>query len=396
MRFLLLPTPREYFSPVSGGAVTTVIYAIACELLAENHDVTIAGRVDSNPRYALDAEFLSLGTISWPTSVWTTARWKVSVAHNRLRGWHWPQYGRYLRYLSRELARHSTAFDVVVANNDPLVIPFIRRLTPSLPVVLWLHNEVRPLSARLDSARPDYVVTVSDFLRSRMSTSFDLPAERIVTIHNGVDSRLFCPRQDFDSPRVPVRVLCLGRLDESKGADVAVEAVRRLRGEGLPVELDVVGSPWFYSVSGQGQDSWAKQLLINLAEVGGRHLPHAPRASVPGLVRAHDIVCVLSRWDDPFALTILEAMASGCAVVASRRGGIPEAAGDAAALVNPEDIDSVVATLRRFIVDSDYLATSKRRGLQRAKECSWAAAAAEFLQLLEPLRHGAAIEPEAT
>lgn len=53
------------------------------------------------------------------------------------------------------------------------------------------------------------------------------------------------------------------------------------------------------------------------------------------VLRTADVVVVPSRWAEPFALTALEGMAAGAAVVASDIGGIPEAVGTAGILVPP-------------------------------------------------------------
>jgi glycosyltransferase involved in cell wall biosynthesis len=95
------------------------------------------------------------------------------------------------------------------------------------------------------------------------------------------------------------------------------------------------------------------------------------RPNVPALVRAHDVVCVLSRSNDPNPLVCLEAMASGCAVIGSDRGGIPDAFGEAGILVDPDDFDSVVTHLRRLAVDPEELQFQKYLSLQRAAKASW-------------------------
>ena len=91
---------------------------------------------------------------------------------------------------------------------------------------------------------------------------------------------------------------------------------------------------------------------------------------------------MLSRWDDPFPLVVLEAMASGCAVVATERGGIPEAAGGAARLVASDDPAAAAQVLEEWATDPVSLAAAKRAARQRAVECTWARATAQFLGAL--------------
>ena len=64
------------------------------------------------------------------------------------------------------------------------------------------------------------------------------------------------------------------------------------------------------------------------------------------------IVVVPSRWPEPFGLTALEAMACGAALLCSPRGGLPEAAGDAAQTIDPDDPAAMAAaTCRRRCTD---------------------------------------------
>jgi glycosyltransferase involved in cell wall biosynthesis len=73
-----------------------------------------------------------------------------------------------------------------------------------------------------------------------------------------------------------------------------------------------------------------------------------------------------------FGLPPLEAMASGTPVVTSNVSSLPEVTGDAAILVNPYDVDSIVDGMRRVLSDPALAAELGRRGRARAREFSWA------------------------
>jgi glycosyltransferase involved in cell wall biosynthesis len=130
--------------------------------------------------------------------------------------------------------------------------------------------------------------------------------------------------------------------------------------------------------------------LEDLRAGGAHHVPHVARHEVPGLVRAHDVVCVLSRWDDPFPLVVFEAMASGCAVVATARGGIPEAVGDAGALVASDDPDAVADILVDYATHPDRLREIKQAGRRRAESRTWRRTAEQLLGALADPAVGAA------
>jgi glycosyltransferase involved in cell wall biosynthesis len=82
-----------------------------------------------------------------------------------------------------------------------------------------------------------------------------------------------------------------------------------------------------------------------------------------------------------FGLPVIEAMACGAAVVASRTSSIPEVAGDAALLADPARTRSLAAAIRRIVQDDELREGLRRRAVVRAATFSWARAAAATLRV---------------
>jgi len=118
-------------------------------------------------------------------------------------------------------------------------------------------------------------------------------------------------------------------------------------------------------------DPYFRTLKEKMDAVNAQYLGYVTRPKVPNIVREHDVAFVLSRSNEPFGLVSLEAMASGCAVIASNRGGLPEACGGAAMLVDPDEPDAVVKLLRKLARDSDLLNVWKQRAVSHASRASW-------------------------
>ncbi len=87
-----------------------------------------------------------------------------------------------------------------------------------------------------------------------------------------------------------------------------------------------------------------------------------------------------------FGLTPLEAMACGAPVVCSNRTSLPEVVGDAALLVDPENITALVEAMRSVLVNDELRADLRARSLQRAKVFTWRKTASETLAVYQKIR----------
>jgi glycosyltransferase involved in cell wall biosynthesis len=92
-------------------------------------------------------------------------------------------------------------------------------------------------------------------------------------------------------------------------------------------------------------------------------------------------VLALPSITEGFGLPVLEAMQSGCPVVASTGGALPETAGGAALLVDPLDTQGWVAALSQVLDDPALRQDLRARGLARARQFTWAKTAAATLGL---------------
>ncbi|OLB66979.1 MAG: hypothetical protein AUI10_01230 [Actinobacteria bacterium 13_2_20CM_2_72_6] len=176
----------------------------------------------------------------------------------------------------------------------------------SVPTVVTVHGPVRGEAGDFFAALGDSVRLVA-ISRSQRAERPGLPW--IGTVHNAVDPERFGP-----VPRGTGPVLWLGRMCPDKGPDLAVHACRAA---GLPLVLagkctepeerrylDAVVRPLF------GDDV---RLVLN-----------ADRSTVDGLLREARCLIMPIRWQEPFGMAMIEAMAAGRPVVAMRRGAVPE------------------------------------------------------------------------
>jgi glycosyltransferase involved in cell wall biosynthesis len=98
--------------------------------------------------------------------------------------------------------------------------------------------------------------------------------------------------------------------------------------------------------------------------------PWLPAADLEGLYRAADCAVLPSLYEG-FGLPVLEAMARGVPVACSRRSSLPEVAGDAALLFDPEDVDAIRAAMERLLTDSELADGLRAAGRERAALFTW-------------------------
>lgn len=365
--------PIEFYSPVSGGAIATILMQTARCLQRMGHHVTVATGVDGHPTYDV-GEVIPLHFCRREDL--TGWRRKASTLQGRAFGWDWPAYEYYRDALRRFLAR-SAGFDLLCAFNDLQILSDVRTIMPKARRAVWLQNECRSHSrwAGRKIADIDHLLCCSDYIAGWTASYYGLDRAKLNVVTSGVDLHAFTPRSNL-APAGALKVLALGRIDRNKGPDIAADAVAMLKETGADIEFTCAGGLWFYARGDETRDPYLLALRDKVRSIGGKWLGHVPPAQTRELIRNHDVVCVLSRSNEPFGLVALEAMAGGCAVIASNRGGLPQACGDAAILVDPDDAQSVQHALRRLATDPAWLMERKRASLARAANASWEKTAA--------------------
>jgi glycosyltransferase involved in cell wall biosynthesis len=121
-------------------------------------------------------------------------------------------------------------------------------------------------------------------------------------------------------------------------------------------------------------------------------LGYVSDAALAELYRRCYVFCYPSLGEG-FGLPVLEAMASGAAVVTSEISSLPEVGGDAVEYVDPYRVASIAGGLWRVLSDEPHRAELARRARARAEEFSWERFAKIALETLDDAAAGRAIRP---
>ncbi len=187
--------------------------------------------------------------------------------------------------------------------------------------------------------------------------------------------------------QVPGRIMFAGRLVEKKGVAVLLDALRRLPATGWT--LDIVGDGQLRAELTRLADGLPVTFRGQLSRAElARSYARAEIAVVPSVAAA-------SGDQDGLPVTLLEAMAVGCAVVASRLAGIDAAVvhGESGLLVPPGDAEALAATLEALLADPDRRAKLGAAARSRAEEFSVAGFGARYRRLLWEVVGGGWAQP---
>ena len=378
--------PFERYSPQSGGALATVTLHHARELLKRDYRANVLAPDFEGERY--DVGNIVPLAVKQGQDLNLVQRGLSSKIRARAGKYDWPYFEHYLAKVKAQLGRLKP--DVVILFNELSSPLEIKSVLPAAKVFVYLQNEhsigrqaPRYLAANIRAATQ--IWGVSDYISRETRAAFPTAAEKVATLYNGVDTEAFSPRENYlQTPRAgePVRVLYVGRTDATKGTDLVPRAVTQLRAEGAHVELTVAGSTWFYDHEKQNERPYIRDLRAAMDEAGAKYLGHVARGDLPAVFRAADVSCVPSRFEEPFGLTALEGMASGCALIASKRGGLPEFCQNAARLIEPDAPDEFTDALRDLVNDRALLWRHKELGRARALEYRWSAATTRLEELI--------------
>ncbi|MGM0928303.1 MAG: glycosyltransferase [Actinomycetota bacterium] len=213
-------------------------------------------------------------------------------------------------------------------------------------------------------------------------TAMGVPRGNISIAPCGVDLGLFSADGEAEPRGRTHRIVTLGRLVPRKGIDLAVQALRLLKDQGIDdVELVVVGGA--SGAAGLAADPEAQRLRSLARELGVEDQlvlrGQLSREQIPSVLRSADVV-ICAPWYEPFGIVPLEAMACGVPVVAASVGGLIDTVVDrkTGLHVPPRDPEAVADAVAELLANPQLRRELGRAGQQRVRtRYSWDRVAAD-------------------
>ena len=301
------------------------------------------------------------------------------------------------------LERSGTTYDVLHANywvsgavghrlkhelGLPLVTTFHSLERVKAEVGIDDEVELRPRVEAEVVRCADLVVASTNDEREQLVRLYGADPSRIEIVPQGVDTSIFTPG-DRDSAKRALGVadrpvlLFAGRIQQLKGADLAVRALARLADRRSV--LLVVGGP--SGPGGVAELAGLQRLVDDLGLVTRVHfVPPQPHERLAVYYQAAD-VCVVPSRSESFGLVALEAAACGTPVVAADVGGLRTLVdhGRTGYLIEGRDPDDYAAPVHRLLDDAGLAAAMGASAATRAGQYTWSIAAARLRRLYSDL-----------
>ena len=255
------------------------------------------------------------------------------------------------------------------------------------------RSSLRLFYLRRGLARADRVLAVSSATRRDVESVLQIPASRIQVVHNAPDPnfRQSSGKTEAEVQRVLDRyrihypfLLYVGRTNPQKNIPRLVEAFAVLRGElqehsrYQDLRLIIIGD----EIS--RHPALRQAVIQSRVEDSVRFLGFVPIETLRAFYQAASAFVFPSLYEG-FGLPPLEAMACGTPVVCSHVSSLPEVVGDAALIVNPENVFDIARGMREVLLNDTLREELIESGLEQARQFSWERTAEQVLQNYEEM-----------
>jgi len=230
------------------------------------------------------------------------------------------------------------------------------------------------------------IIVPSEMTRRDLIDAYDIPAEKIVTIHHGVDTR-FGTASDADVRRLRQThhldtpyILAVGTVQPRKNLPVLARAVAEIVANGRDVDLVIAGKMGWKS-----EDVLRDLLAANLGD-RLRILRYVDDQELPALYQGAEAFVLPSHFEG-FGMPLVEAMRSRIPTFAADTSCLPEILADGGEIFPADDPHALATLLDRALTDTSWSMDLRARAVARSRAFSWEIAATQTCRVLTDAIH---------
>lgn len=238
-----------------------------------------------------------------------------------------------------------------------------------------IKGKIKWLIQKSRLKKADLVIADSDSSKKDVRDIVGIPEDKLRTVYLAADEKfkklnteysILNTRKKFSFPEN--FLLYVGDATWNKNLPRLIEAVKKTKHK-----LVMVGKVWSNSIDSFSSNTWNKDLRSVLKEIeNDEQFVKLGFIQDQDLVRIYNIATALIMPSiyEGFGLPVLEALASGCPVITSKGGSLPEVAGDAVLYVDHESEKSIADGIERIFSESKLRDELSKKGLEQAKKFS--------------------------
>lgn len=358
----ILPVPA-----VQGGAVENLIdFYLAFNDAHQLHDITVYSckHPDTKKHSALNSKVNHYHYVDTSSII---ARIRKKIYLKRAGGEEFHHYS--IEYFIEQVIKHlrKQPYDLIIIENRPPYALKVSKIT-NAKIVYHIHNEKLPKDSRFTEVIykvASLIINVSDYMTNFLK-KVTATEQKCVTVYNGIDTSNFynadaTPRNKIGLNQNDFVIVFSGRLTPEKGIMELILAIKKV----MPIincKLLIIGA------SAYGKDKHSTPFIEKLEKETESikdsviYTGFVDYSEIPSYLKTANLAVLPSMWDEPFGLTVVEAMAAGLPLITTRSGGIPEICEGVATIV---DRDNIIDNLANAIMDL-YHHPEKRAEMAKA------------------------------
>lgn len=274
-----------------------------------------------------------------------------------------------VEYFFHEVCKHISRhnYDIIIIENRPALALKLQRKTNAK---LVLHQENDYLNSNLRAYLEIYqkyscIINTSSYVTQRVRTIAPNDS-KCHTVLNGIDTQHFYKAPAISRYEIGLNnnhfvIVFSGRLTPEKGILELILAIKQLKNT-VNCKLLIIGA------SAYGKDKQPTPYIEKLEKETESikesviYTGYVDYKKIPSYLKIADIAVIPSMWEEPFGLTVVEAMAAGLPLITTRSGGIPEICEGVATIV---ERNNIINNLAAAILDL-YLHPQKRKQMSSA------------------------------